>query len=132
VQRKGADAKEVAMHGGTFYMLSSGIESAHAEVSRGEARRRARSAHTKSREVEDRLDRAMLACEAMWTLLQDKLGLTEEMLLERITQLDLSDGKLDGKVVRPVAPCPHCKRPNSARFIHCVYCGQALPRAPFA
>ena len=120
------------MYGGVFYGMSSGIESAHSQVSAGEARRQARSAQTRSREVEDRLDRAMLACEAMWSLLRDKLGLTEEMLLERITELDLSDGKLDGKVARQVAPCPHCQRPNSSRFIRCVYCGQALPNAPFA
>ena len=120
------------MYGGVFYGLSSGIGAAHSRVLQGEAGRQARSAQTRSREVEDRLGRAMLACEAMWSLLRDKLGLTEDMLIKRITELDLSDGKLDGKVSRPVSPCPHCNRPNSARFINCVYCGQALPSAPFA
>ena len=117
---------------GTFYMLSSGIESSHAQQAAGVARSAARRAETRTKDLEDRLDRAMLACEAMWSLLRDKLGLTDEMLRDRITEVDLSDGKLDGKVARKVGPCPNCKRPNSDRFIHCMYCGLQLPKAPFA
>lgn len=120
------------MIGGTFYGLSSNAESVSGAMDRVDVRSTARKAQTKVQELEDRLSRAMLACEAMWTLARDKLGLTEEMLMERITEIDLSDGKLDGKVVRQVSPCPHCKRPNSLRFVHCIYCGQTLPRAPFA
>lgn len=47
--------------------------------------------------VEDKLDKTLLVCQALWTLLREKLGVTEDELLERVTQLDLADGELDGK-----------------------------------
>jgi len=132
MRREGAHAKEVAMYGGVFYGNHSSLGAGYAQISASDARRKASSAQTRSQQVEDRLDRAMLACEAMWSLLRDKLGVTDEMLMARITEIDLSDGKLDRKVSRPVAPCPHCQRPNSSRFNRCVYCGKDLPSAPFA
>ena len=113
----------------TFGMMRGYVVAAQdAAQAKGEARR----ASTRAEDVERQLDRTLLACEAMWSLLRDKLGVTDEMLMERITEIDLSDGKLDGKVARPVAPCPNCKRPNSSRFTRCVYCGKDLPSAPFS
>lgn len=102
---------------------------------RAQARRIDQSARSLSQRVEEleaRLSRSLLACEAMWTLLRDKLGVSEEEFLERINEIDLSDGKLDGKVRRTAVACPQCKRTISRRFPHCMYCGQPIAHEPFS
>jgi len=92
----------------------------------------ARAAQRQASDVEARLDRILLACEAMWTLLREKLGLTDVELIERVNAIDLSDGKLDGQVRRTPASCPKCGRTISMRFPKCMYCGQAIVHDPFA
>lgn len=96
-----------------------------------EAAQTARAAQADVRELEMQLSRAMLACEAMWSILRDKLGVTDVDLVERVNQLDLSDGKLDGKVRLTPASCPKCGRTISQRFPKCMYCGQAIVHKPF-
>ena len=83
-------------------------------------------------EVDARLDRTLLAFEAMWTLLREKLGLSDLELVERINELDLSDGKLDGRVRKTPVSCPSCGRTMSRKFTKCMYCGQAVVHDPFA
>ena len=83
-------------------------------------------------ELDSRLERTLLACEAMWTILRDKLGVTDEQLIERINEVDLSDGMLDGKVRKTPVSCPRCGRTISPKFPKCMYCGQAIVHDPFA
>ena len=97
-----------------------------------EATGKARGARRRVEELESRLDRSMLACEAMWTLLRDKLGVTDIELIDRIHEIDLSDGQLDGKVRRGAVSCPKCSRTISPRFPKCMYCGQPVMHDPFA
>ena len=87
---------------------------------------------TDIRELESRIDRAMMACEAMWSLMRDKLGVTDEELVERINEIDLSDGQLDGKVRKTVVACPKCNRTINPRLPKCMYCGQPVLHDPFA
>ncbi len=97
-----------------------------------EAKGEARVARRNLAQIETRLDRALLACEAMWTLLRDKLGVTDAELLNRINEIDLSDGRLDGKVRKSAVSCPSCGRTIARRFPKCIYCGQAIMHDPFA
>ena len=60
--------------------------------------------------LEQRLERALMTMEAMWSLLRDRLGVTDEELAQRIVELDESDGYLDGKVRREPLQCTHCER----------------------
>jgi hypothetical protein len=69
------------------------------------------------------LDKLGLICQAMWSLIQEKTGLTEKDLLERVTELDLKDGKLDGKYMRPPVDCPKCGAKMSNKFNRCLFCG---------
>lgn len=68
------------------------------------------------------LDRLLLACMAMWSLLEEKTGLREEDLVRRMQEIDLADGKPDGKLRGPVRSCRGCKRTVSDRFLRCPYC----------
>jgi len=89
-------------------------------------------AQAKAETLEQRLDRALLTLEAMWTLLRERSGVTDEELVQRIVELDESDGFLDGKVRRPPRSCPHCGRTTPLRFARCLYCGEVVSPAPFA
>lgn len=81
----------------------------------------------KAQETDGRLDRLVLVCMAMWSLLKEKTGMTEEDLLKRVQEIDLSDGQLDGKVRPPHVTCQSCGRMMSPRHLKCIYCG--VPRA---
>lgn len=89
-------------------------------------------AQRSAEETATRLDRALLTMEALWSLLRDRLGATEEELTERIVELDLSDGVLDGKVRRAAMECPACERRIPRRFPRCLYCGVEVPHDPFS
>lgn len=113
-----------------FGSIRGGMDpSAHAEAA--QAKGEARATRTKVAELEARLERTLLACEAMWTLLRDKIGVTDLELIERINDVDLSDGRLDGKVRKTAVSCPSCGRTISRRFPKCMYCGQAIMHDPF-
>jgi hypothetical protein len=85
------------------------------------------------RELENRVNRLELITEALWNLLQSKTDLSENDLLDAVTQVDLSDGRYDRKKQRPTAiDCPRCKRKINKNHTHCLYCGEALLVGPFA
>jgi hypothetical protein len=68
-----------------------------------------------------------LTCQAMWELVREQTSITDEMLLERMQEVDLRDGRRDGKLGSGTSTCPGCSRVNKARREVCVYCGRALP-----
>jgi hypothetical protein len=68
----------------------------------------------------------------MWSLVREKLSLTDEDIVRRMNEIDLSDGRQDGKVQKSAVACPSCSRTISRRFPNCMYCGQAIVHDPFA
>ena len=113
-----------------FYGMMAGSLAANIEA--GAAGRQARSAAADVHVLENRLDRALLATEALWSIVREKLGVSEEELITRINDIDLSDGALDGKVRKKPVSCPKCHRTISPRFNKCMYCGQPVMQDPFA
>jgi len=90
----------------------------------------ARAAMSKAREAEEvtsdvdrRLDKLILISMAVWSLLSEKMHLTEEDLMERVKTIDLMDGKADGKLKRELAQCSKCGRVMNPRHMKCIYCG---------
>lgn len=85
-------------------------------------------------DLDESLQRVALVVEAMWTLLAEKTGLTEEQLLERIVELDEADGSLDGRSVRPPRRCAGCDAVVPHDRDTCQFCGTAAPsgRNPFS
>ena len=83
-------------------------------------------------ELKSMSGKALLVCEAMWSFMQERMGITEEELIQRMEDIDLTDGKLDGKVRRSVDTCPHCDRTISLRYPRCIYCGKPVEHDPFA
>lgn len=93
----------------------------------GEIARRARTPSRKTRELEGRVDQLTLVCMAMWSILKEKAGVTEKELLARVEQIDLADGKADGKMTVGIVKCTACGRTLGRRHRKCLYCG--APRA---
>ncbi len=87
------------------------------------AKTQARRAEDRSRDLEGRLEKLSLVCAAMWELFREKTGLTEEDLMSCVRQIDLADGRADGKVAKTVSRCAKCDRVMSARHTRCIYCG---------
>jgi hypothetical protein len=77
--------------------------------------------------VENRVDRLSLAARAMWELVKERTGLTEDDLLRKVEEIDLSDGRLDGKV-RKAVECAACGKRIADSHSRCLYCGAAQAR----
>ena len=73
--------------------------------------------------LEEKIDALSLACHAMWELLKEKNGVTNELLDSKIQELDLKDGKLDGKLALNIKNCPECGHKINKRHTNCFYCG---------
>jgi hypothetical protein len=78
-------------------------------------------------ELERVVESLMLTCQAMWELLREQGKLSDEMLLKRMQEVDLRDGKQDGKMGGHALTCPACSRQNNMRHDRCMYCGTLLP-----
>lgn len=98
-----------------FSEVRKTVAGAVQEISEAEAR---------IQELETTRDRLQLICQAMWELLRGPHGLTDEQLVERVREIDLRDGQLDGKVTpTEVARCSSCQRVVNRRHRICIYCG---------
>lgn len=97
------------------------------------AARKATDFQERVRFLEDRVDRLLLQNMAIWSLLRDSIGLTDQDLINRVEQIDLQDGVADGKVTRTgPTTCPRCQRSFSPRHRRCLYCGQEVAaKTPF-
>lgn len=72
------------------------------------------------------LDRVTMACQGMWELIRENSDITEEMLAQRIHEIDLRDGVADGKMSPQVVSCAACGRKTSARRGFCIMCGEPV------
>lgn len=92
-------------------------------------------AGTKSdvRELQAQVDKLEMIVEALWRQLKRHTELTDEDLIETISQIDLEDGKYDGKKeTKSFIDCPGCQRRISKNHTKCFYCGEVLLTQPFS
>lgn len=73
--------------------------------------------------LEHRVEKLALISRALWEILSEDKGISEEDLLARVTEIDLRNGHLDGRLVPKVIECPECHHKMSSRHDHCIYCG---------
>jgi hypothetical protein len=99
----------------------SRINSANTTASRAESKA-LNVTHT-LRHLEDKVDSLALTCQAMWEILRDRTSVTEEELIAKVNEIDLRDGKADGKMGSAGNPCSQCGRVLNKRRSQCIYCG---------
>jgi hypothetical protein len=118
-----------------FYplMVGGGLSGGYVSMEATEAKSTARDAQTKVELLTHDVDRLLLISEAMWTLMKQQHGYTDEVLLKLIEEIDQKKTMVDGLAVKnPPLLCPNCHRPNSAKRLFCIYCGKPVPGNPFA
>jgi hypothetical protein len=111
---------------GMFSMFNSGnahYRAAKAEMEAARNLSKVKEARRDFRFLEGRIDKLLLVCGAMWELLRERTGLTEEDLTAKVQEVDLRDGVQDGKVTKEVLKCVKCGRTLSRRHHCCLYCG---------
>lgn len=115
-----------------FYQMSA-INSADRKAADAEGRarhveNRSRFFEKDLRELQSRVDGLALGCQALWELLCENTSLSDRDIEARMQEIDLRDGKADGKMSTTVRDCPTCHRPVNARRPTCLYCGDHLEK----
>lgn len=91
------------------------------------AQRDARDAKTKFELLQCDVERLHMITEALWMILKQQHGYKDEDLAKLVTDIDMRDGRLDGRVA-PSEPrtCPHCGHVLGRTRPFCYYCGQPV------
>lgn len=78
------------------------------------------------------IEKLLMITEALWSILRDEHGYSDDQLVQKVQEIDMRDGRLDGKVAKQQpSTCPQCGRAMSARRSFCVFCGTASTENPF-
>lgn len=75
------------------------------------------------RELEHQIGRLTLLNQALWELLRDRVGLTDQDFENMVREVDLRDGVLDGQITNTPMKCPQCGRVSASKHYRCLYCG---------
>jgi len=69
------------------------------------------------------LQRLKLLNQALWEMLREQMGWSDEQLEQKALEIDLRDGVQDGRISDAALRCPQCGRTSSSRHWRCLYCG---------
>lgn len=105
-----------------------------AEAAAAAAARAANESTSSTRQLEREVNRLLMITEALWEIIQEREGLSDEHLVAKIDEIDFRDGALDGRLAKtPPTKCSACNRTLPKRQPVCIYCGlEADLRDPFA
>jgi hypothetical protein len=101
---------------------------AEAKTDAIEAKMQAAQYSDRVQALETQVNHMALACQAMWEILRDRVGITEQELLAKMSEVDLRDGAKDGRMTHVQTKCPVCGKPSNSKNASCMYCGAILPK----
>jgi ribosomal protein L32 len=109
---------------GPFWDFSLSRRISDASVRAEEGAMTAEAARGLVLELESKVNKLTLVNHALFDLIAPRLGITESDLIEKMNEIDMRDGKLDGQESTPTSNvCEQCGRTYSRRHNHCLYCG---------
>ena len=73
-------------------------------------------------DLNERVDRLVMVLRATLALLEEQ-GITQELLIAKIDELDLKDGSDDDRVREGVVTCPSCESKVAPGLRRCQFCG---------
>ncbi len=113
-------------------MFVSGISQFNT-VAGAEAAGRATQASNQVMHLRREVDRLLMITEALWEIVRDREGLTDDQLIAKIDEIDMRDGAIDGQRAKEApTDCGECGRTLARRQPVCIYCGtDAENRDPF-
>lgn len=86
------------------------------------------AAHVQTEALEERLEHLTVMCEALWSLLHEKVGLSDEQLVAAVTAL-LEERASEEKIGLEPERCPSCDAALNRELDHCQFCGYKVERA---
>ena len=95
-----------------------------------QAKRNVDSLHQEIEELKRKSDALTIGCQALWEIVRGQLQITDRALLSKMEEIDLRDGRADGKISTVLAACPNCGRNSNSVRKSCLYCGTLLPPDP--
>ncbi len=109
-----------------YYGWVNGFLHAERETARNAsaAESAARRAENALGRLEDQLQRQALIIRALLEICASKAVFNEKEFRELVNEIDMSDGRLDGKFKPQQGPrqCPECGKVNGRSAITCMYC----------
>ena len=106
--------------------LSRDLSNASARAEQGAMT--AEEARARVLDLEAKVSKLTLVNQALFELIAQRTGITEAELIDRVNEIDLRDGQLDGRPTHDVPiVCQQCGRSYSRRHNHCFYCGYVNP-----
>ena len=99
------------------------IQKAQGQANRAELKSEQLREHF--RLLEDRIASLALACQSLWEIVRDNTDISQEDLEAKMEEVDLRDGRKDGKLSQIVDTCGKCGRKTSRRRSTCMYCGHS-------
>jgi len=116
--------------------IAGSVQRARANRAQSAAERASRSAseaRIQNESIQFDIEKLFMITEALWEILKQHHGYTDDQLGQMIQDIDLRDGKLDGKVAKSAErpTCNQCGRTIIQRQAKCLYCGAPAPQQPF-
>lgn len=109
---------------GDLYDIKQNYDISMANSTAERANGKANHAQEEINALNWKVEKLTMITEALWRIVKKSQNLDDEFLKKLVDEIDLADGKLDGKVAK-TAPtkCPTCLRVMSNKIKKCVYCG---------
>ena len=73
-----------------------------------------------------KIDALALANQALFEILSERLGIKEQDVVRRMSEIDMRDGRKDGKMGGAPVACRKCGRTTNTLQKYCVYCGEPV------
>ena len=99
------------------------LSSYYAEVDAAHAESKATSLEFRVRVLEAYLTKAMIINETLWEIMKEKLNLTDDILQEEVSKVDLRESTSK--------ECPKCHHMIAPHHPICIYCGQLIDNSIF-
>ena len=77
-------------------------------------------------ELRNKYEKMALACQALLEIVQERLDVSDSEIEEKILEIDLRDGRQDGKMSSRGVDCPACGRKTNTARGSCYYCGEKV------
>ncbi len=106
-----------------FWELYQTSQIHQAQSQAGRAELKSQQVEERIRLLEDKIESLALACQSLWEIVRDNTAISQEQLERKMEEVDLRDGKRDGKLSRVVSDCTNCGRKTGRRRRICIYCG---------
>lgn len=104
---------------------------ANTSASAARASSQAQAAANAVKDLQFELDRLKMMNQAMWELLKEHTGITEEQFNKKVQEVDMRDGIADGSMTTRPLQCPGCNRVSNSRHYRCLYCGMLFEKPTF-